>query len=204
MIKVVVLYLSIFTLTGFQKYYPQSSSYLSGLSILLIVFFNGDKYWLETELNNKKGLKRVFLSIGFSLLALGLFHYLWNYIPVTAKFGILKLQGVEWDNFFIPTLNIAVFCMIEELIFRGYFQEEIKKMTQKLTAKSSAFCQIMIPAILFSLMHYFNMGIACMIILIPGIIFGCLKYYSGNIYAGFCSHLIFNLYHQALLSPKPF
>ena len=202
--RVIFLYLSILFLTGIQNYYSLSTSFLSILSIILIIFFGGNKYWLEDQLSNKSGLNKVFLSVIYSLLAVCLLHLLWNYLPVTAKFGILKVQGIQWDRFFLSALNIAAFCLIEELVFRGYFQEEIKKLSQQLPLTLCVFYQIMIPAILFSLMHCFKMGFACTIILIPGIFFGCLKYYSGNIYAAFCSHLIFNLYHEVLVAPKPF
>ena len=77
-------------------------------------------------------------------------------------------------------------------------------MSQKLPSTLSIFYQIMIPAILFSLMHIFEMGPSCLIILIPGIIFGCLKYYSSNLYAAIGSHLIFNFYYFSLVSPRPF
>lgn len=203
--RLITLYILILIITFIQNYWLQGfTALLSIFSIFLLILFSQDKRWFENELYNKKGLKKVFLSILISLLALFLLQTLWNLTPITASKGLLKIQLKDWDSLIILSLNIFFFCLIEELIFRGYFQEEIKKMSQVLPKPLSIFYQLLIPAILFSLMHFFKMGFACLIILIPGIIFGALKYYSGNIYAAVISHLIFNFYYESLALPKPF
>ena len=201
-----LIYISLFVLTGIQNTLSNSflSSILSVFSILLITIFAQDKQWMEKELYNRLGLKRVFLSIILSILCVLTFHLLWDKFFSTVKFRLLKIQGVDFFDLMLMVLSMAFICLIEELIFRGYFQEEFKKRSQHLSLKLSAFYQIMTPAILFALMHFFNMGPSCIIILIPGVIFGCLKYYSSNIYASASSHFIFNLYYISLMEPRPF
>ena len=180
------------------------ASILSILPLFFVSFIYKEKGWFEKELFNSSNFLKVSLSIALSLICVVLFHQIWNNLSQTSHYGILIFQLQEFNNLILLILNLTFFCVIEELLFRGFFQEEIKKMSQKLPSTLSIFYQIMIPAILFSLMHIFEMGPSCLIILIPGIIFGCLKYYSSNLYAAIGSHLIFNFYYFSLVSPRPF
>lgn len=201
--KITIIYLLIFLLTALQVYVLQGfmSSIVSITSVVLIVFIHEDKQWLEKVLYKRPFLGRIFVSFGLSLLLVFIFHFLWNTLPFTAERGKLIIQLKEWDSLILLMLNIIFLGLIEELIFRGYFQEEIGQMFQKSSQTLGIFCQIAIPALLFSLLHVLKMGPACLIILLPGLIFGCLKYYSGSIYASLGSHIIFNAYYFIFLKP---
>lgn len=201
--KLIIIYLSILLITCLQVFFLQGfiNSLLSVGTVALIIFTHEDKHWLEKVLYNRMGIGRVLVALVLSVILVVTFHLLWNALPYTSQRGKLIFQLKEWDSLILLMFNIIFLALIEELIFRGYFQEEIGKMFQKPSKVLSVICQIAIPGLLFSLLHVFKMGPACLIIFVPGVIFGCLKYYSGNIYASLGSHIIFNAYYLILLKP---
>lgn len=183
------------------------SSWLLGLlvpflsigSVFGIVALSKDKNWVEKELYNSRGWWRVLFGVVLSFLVVGVFHLLWNKLAVSYGYTPLIFQLKEVNLIVTLVMQLSFYSLIEELLFRGFFQEEINKMVKHLPLSLSLFYQILIPTLLFCLMHCFKMGLGCLVIIVPSLFFGLLKYHSKNIYAAFGSHLIFNLYYSMII-----
>lgn len=192
------------TLTQQKITYAWFNSILSIVSMLLIILFHSEKNFLDKLYFDSLAKIKLLNSCLISIVLLCLFHLVYNYC--CSLFGYLPLQFQFLQ--LLPIINLGVnilfYSIIEETIFRGYIQGEIYQMTNKLPFSLNTFYTIFVPALLFSLMHFFKMGPSCFIIVIPGILFGALKLYSGTIYSAIFAHFIFNFYYFNLLEPKPF
>lgn len=173
--------------------------FLSVCSIVFIVWVSKDRTWVEKELYNRQGWWRVLFGIVASFMAVGLFHLFWNTIASSYGYSPIIFQLKETKVIVTLIIHLSFYCLIEELLFRGYFQEEVKKMLKHLPLDLSLFYQILIPTLMFAVMHSFKMGLGCLLIIVPSLCFGLLKHHSNNIYSAVGAHLVFNLYYSMLV-----
>lgn len=172
---------------------------LSVCSIIFIVWFTKDRLWVEREMYNNQGWWGVLIGALGSIIAVILFHLLWNNFVVNFGYLPLKFHLKEFNIIVTLMIHLSFYCLIEEMLFRGYFQEEVKRLSKHLPLGLSLFYQVIIPTVLFTIMHFFKMGLGCLLIVVPSLYFGLLKYHTRNIYSAIGAHLIFNLYHGSLM-----
>lgn len=204
--RLVVFYPFLLFLIWLQslQLFPFFSGFIHYLPVFFILFIEKDSFFLHKWMFLNIQVKRAFYFSLLSLFLLFLTHLALSFY-MQKQFSV-PLQIQLFNIYFIISLCINVFfnAFAEEIIFRGYLQDEIEKMVCDFSKTTQLFLVVLIPAILFAFAHVFKMGLACFLILIPGIYFGVLKYYSKTILTSLFAHCIFNVYYYLLQDPKPF
>jgi membrane protease YdiL (CAAX protease family) len=99
----------------------------------------------------------------------------------------------------LPALSWFAICVspfLEELVFRGFTQTVLEKLSwAQLSFKSAAIWAAIITPILFTLLHshYLDSPLAMGSVLVMGILFSALRLFSGSVWPGILGHLLNNV-----------
>ena len=105
-------------------------------------------------------------------------------LPVTGharSISPLLPQGPLEIAVWIPLSVVAG--MVEEIVFRGYFQRQFQALTQRRAAA------IALQAILFGVTHGYQGAAACMKIILIGVMFGMLAAWRQSLRPGIIAHV---------------
>lgn len=177
--------------------------YTNGLAMWIGVFFIA-LIWFFND--------RTLDLLGFRLPAVNSLVIVFSFVLMSAYFIDLfietnipsrrKKSAQEWSentpflpaNFleykhFIFAAFTAAFC--EEVIFRGFFMNYIFSFSG--TSTIGLMTALILPSLLFGVMHIYQGHVAIIKIVIGGILFGLIYYYSQSLLIGIIVHFIIDL-----------
>lgn len=118
-------------------------------------------------------------------------------LPLSFALGFIKFEPKLPQYLWIWIIaNLFFTCVAEEGLFRGFFQESLNKLTYRY----SEYVAIIIPALLFGIIH-FPGGIKYVILAtLAGIIYGWVYKVTKRIEASILTHFLLNLTHILLFT----
>jgi len=197
-LKVVGVWLILFILNRSNIFhFPQPIKNLNSLvitifAIYLIFFFLKKKKYSITKslqlnpVNMKIMLVTLLLVLGIFAVRQGLNPILYNLFPSKELIQIYldskPKTMLEWVHIIASAILVAP--VLEELIFRGLMQKSLNE-------KYGLLISIMVPAIIFSIIHIFP--VAILSILFSSVIYGLLVYKTQSVHASIIAHAFHNL-----------
>lgn len=138
--------------------------------------------FLGLKINIKKDLKSLILSMLFSYISIFIVIFIKSIIVGDTLNDVYDLaKGLS----LITTIGYGVFCLFQEVLFRGILQ---RILTKKLKNTGLA---IAITTVLFLVCHYSYDIVTIIGAFIISIISGIMTFKDDNIYRGFFFHWIF-------------
>ena len=196
-IAIVVLYV-VLALMGmpesFSMHLSISFSYLIAIPMtLLFMHVDGQLADLRSKFSIDSGKQALVLLLGIPVLVTIVdFIFVIGYgIGYELAFGVPELDtdiGVDWGSGPVA-LGLAVISTViiapiaEELMFRGYLLDSIRKMHGDRVA-------VVISAIIFGLVHFepYTIGMAA----IGGLVYGYIRVRTGSLWPSIVGHMIWN------------
>ena len=175
-------------------------------SYAIIVLFFAIQYWFQRKsLFESAGIVKTSYGISFSSCLLGIGTYGVIQAIMFAAAFILPKSWLELQNdhsssimsggmvvAVIYTIVVAPFC--EELVFRGL-------LTETLNEKAPKFAVVLLPAVLFSLVHLPS-PIAILYTFVLGIVLGIIRLRTKSLVPCILLHSLFNATNYMLYIPK--
>ncbi len=190
MIQVILVFFVIFIVNGLFWKVPILDPYkhLAIYSFLLpILFEKKNRFnWIDRE------IKKEFLGRSLLVGVVGSFIALLAFYLYLSVFYDIELQFGAKGRFFVGTIMFAI---TEELLFRGYFFEKIKELTNRYSTELNGFYTVFGSSLLFAVMHVFEGVPKALLVFIPGLFFGLLKWKTNHMAGSCVAHIFFNVFY---------
>ncbi|MEZ5043687.1 MAG: CPBP family intramembrane glutamic endopeptidase [Saprospiraceae bacterium] len=102
----------------------------------------------------------------------------------------LPAKDIEWLHFNFLSLSAGI---CEEIVFRGFFITYLNALFQFLPATTAQWLAVLVPAVIFGTVHYYQGWKAMLKISLMAILFGCVFVLTGSLWVLILVHVLIDV-----------